>query len=69
MLEIKVNETIHIADGIPEAVKFVEKIINEWLISYKEDKPLSILIQKKEARAPPLSINVKENINVKSVLR
>lgn len=68
MLEIKVNEVVHVSDDALEAIVYISRVINEWYM--KDDQtPLNLTITKLDNKAPPLEISVGDVMNVKTILR
>lgn len=66
MLEIRVSESITIADSLEKALRIVLEKIEEWSKS-ESTIPLSVKITKVEDRGPPtLEINVQETIKTKA---
>ena len=69
-LEIHIKEEIHIVDGVAQAIEKLHKIVQEWLDKGNDKEPLVIRIKKNEDRGPPaLSIHVKDDLPVKSLLK
>lgn len=68
-LEIKVFDTIIIAETFEEAIaKFVE-LVKTWFYDENDNTPLTITLTKVHAQAPPiLFVNVNDSIGVASGL-
>jgi hypothetical protein len=67
-LEIQVNDTVTIVDGLVQAIEVITRVVEGWLRSANE-KPLVIILTKMESRAPPeLSISVNDSVSAKGGL-
>lgn len=68
MLEIKVNETIHVVDTVGEAEEYIRKILDEF-VRDSDKVQISITVIKRESiPAPPLGIHVSDKLDIKTVL-
>jgi hypothetical protein len=67
-LEIRVNDSILIADSFDKAIEFIVDEVDKWYRS-NDQKPLRITITKKQGRSPPaLEINVADGIGAKGTM-
>ena len=65
-LEIHVEENVHVVDSIPQVVRVIEKIIQDFIES--EQEVVVIEIRKQPTRGPPdLGINVSDGVGVTDV--